>query len=607
MRSTILLLACVVSSSCLFSCREGPGPGTKTGPDPLAGFEINGRTWISLDGDWKATEDPMRTFYKRAIWRGEGPRVREPKEYDWSLMSEMPVPGSWNLESPRLYYYEGLVWYGRRFPAPPGDGKRVFLFFEGANYSAEVYLNGERLGERRIGFLPFWFEVTGKLKSDNFLVVAVDNRRESWRIPAMSFDWFNYGGLYRPVGLVVVPRTFIRDYRFKPVLGKDGWSAEVEVALDGTGRPEVTVSFPGLGVSARGTPGEDGVARVVIPLDPEPWTPENPRLYELVIKAGSDVLRDKVGFRSLQVSGRELLLNGRPVFLKGVCLHEEAPGARGRSLAADDVRWLFKQIKELNGNFARLAHYPHSRAAARIADQMGIILWEEVPVYWDIDFANPVTINITREMLYGLYLRDKNRASVALWSVSNETGGGADQARTRFFKTMVGLMRSLDDTRWITSANNTARRQGLTVSVSDPTAELLDVYGINEYYGWYGFGSPEERRKISELRWKFPYQMPVIVSEFGAGALYGYRGGPNDYWTEDFQEYTYRRQLAMLDRLDFAKGLSPWILLDFRSPRRLHPKWQKGYNRKGLMDERGRRKKAFAVLAAYYAGKRTGN
>jgi len=228
---------------------------------------------------------------------------------------------------------------------------------------------------------------------------------------------------------------------------------------------------------------------------------------------------------------------------------------------------------------------------------MGLLVWEEVPVYWDIDWQNPATIENAKAQLRDVIARDQNRAAVALWSMSNETPISLE--RTAFLKTLADYARQLDTTRLITSALNRVEHAGDVRTLNDPLSESLDVLGVNEYIGWYE-GKPED---ADRMQWKFAQEKPVIISEFGASAQYGLHADSAARFGEEYQANLFQHQLAMVQRIPELAGISPWVLMDFRSPRRFLPGIQDYYNRKGLISDRGQRKQAFFVLQKYYLEK----
>lgn len=578
-------------------------------------LSVYNRETFSLNGKWNYVVDQYQTGfyayhgtqYDELKNPGNGAffldRKAENKsdliEYDFDLSPTLMVPGDWNSQDLRLFLYEGSIWYRRLFDYTKRDaGNRVFVHFGAVNYEADVYLNGKKLGRHTGGFTPFSFEVTALLKDKgNSLVVLVNNTRRHDAVPTENFDWMNYGGITRDVQLVEVPSTFIADYSVQLDRGSLD-RIKGFVRLDGpTKQQTVTVEIPEIKIRQQVQTDAKGEASFAV--DAKKlilWSPEQPKLYDVVISCKTDRITEKIGFRSIEVRGREILLNKKPVFLRGVCAHEENPLRGARAYSKEDARMLLTWARELNCNFMRLAHYPHNEYMARLADEMGILLWEEIPVYWTIDFTNDATYRNAENQLAELIRRDKNRASVIIWSVANETP--VHEARTAFLTKLSEKARSLDDTRLVSAALevSTPSDNPYLKRVHDPFAGVADIVSFNVYVGWYD-GLPD---KCDRIVWDIPYEKPVVISEFGGGALQGLHGDTLTRWTEEFQEYLYRKNLSMLSRIPQLRGTNPWILCDFRSPKRLLPQVQDGWNRKGLIGQNGTRKKAYYVLREFY-------
>jgi beta-glucuronidase len=291
------------------------------------------------------------------------------------------------------------------------------------------------------------------------------------------------------------------------------------------------------------------------------------------------------------------LLNGEPLFLRGISLHEETLGATpSRAFNRASAHALLGLAKhDLDANFVRLAHYPHAGVMTRMADELGLLVWSEIPVYWDIDFGNPETLAIARRMQRESIVRDRNRASIMFWSVANETP--KTDERLAFLGALIDDARELDGTRLITAALHQVRSEGRVFVVDDPLAELIDVVAVNTYQGWYG-RAPLQR--VPQNQWRNPSGKPFLFSEFGAGALHGFRDPGMEKFSEDFQAEYYRVTIEMARNVPGLSGASPWILKDFQSPRRLHGAYQEYWNRKGLVSPEGHKKAAFHVLADWY-------
>ena len=310
-------------------------------------------------------------------------------------------------------------------------------------------------------------------------------------------------------------------------------------------------------------------------------------------------MEDEIGFRTIETRGREILLNGKPIFLRGISIHEEAAFRNGRIAKVEEDRTLLGWARELGCNYVRLAHYPHNEQMVREAERMGLLVWSEIPVYWTILWEREDVYANALNQLDEMSERDQNRCNVIIWSIANETPHG--DARDRFLSSLAAYAREKDPTRLISMAMERNDKSPEVLSVQDNMNEYVDIISLNEYVGWYD-GTNE---KIDRVRWEIDYEKPVMISEFGGGAPYGKRGEATEIWTEEYQADLYRKTLRMIEeRMPPVSGISPWVLKDFRSARRLLPQTQDGFNRKGVISDRGERKQAFYVLQDYYKTKR---
>ena len=591
----------------LVSWAYAAGPST---PSTLIA-NIPGRGTMSLNGAWHAIVDPFDNG-KAGFFRDQKARNKSDLvEYSFDASPVLNVPGDWNTQRDELMFYEGPVWYRREFNYQKHPGKREFVYFGAVNYQATVYLNGEKLGEHEGGFTAFNFEATSLLRDGaNVLIVEVNNARRVENVPTVRFDWWNYGGITRNVSLVEVSGTFIQDYSVQLSRGSthqiSGW-----VRFNGTiSKHEVAVAIPEAHIEFKTSTDVNGYASFsfdasVLACGKKPalkcsaplslWFPENPKLYRVVVSGEGDSVADEIGFRTIEVQGSKILLNGKPIFLRGISMHEEAPFRGGRAFSEEDAQTLLGWVKELGCNFVRFAHYPHNENEIRLADRMGLLVWSEIPVYWDIDWMNPATLANAEGQLRDMIARDHNRAAVILWSIANETP--VKPERLTFLKQLAQDARALDSTRLITSAMNHVDNTGPDErTMNDPLADSLDVLGLNEYLGWYG-GRPKDGDK---MQWKLAVDKPLIVSEFGGGAPFGRHGDTDERWTEEYQDNLFQHQIAMVERMPNLVGMTPWVLMDFRSPLRMLPGVQDYHNRKGLISDRGQRKMAFYTLQKFY-------
>ncbi|PCH71230.1 MAG: beta-glucuronidase [Bacteroidales bacterium] len=572
---------------------------------------VNGRTHQSLNGKWKYILDQYETgqigfspLYKNSKAKSKSDRV----EYSFDNAQTLWVPGSWNSQKEELYLYEGSIWFRKTFAyQAKHKNSRIFIYVGAANYKTTFSFNGKKLGEHEGGFTPFSFEVTDLIKEkDNFLILGVSNRREKDYIPAMVTDWYNHGGITRDVKIVEVPQTYIDDYTLvlqKESVDKKSRVVYGSIQLAGAEFPaKANVEVPELGINTSIVIDEKGRGEFSFTSKKMSlWSPENPKLYNVMLKAGVDEITDRIGFRTIETRGKEILLNGKAVFLRGISIHDENPIRRDRAHSMDDAELLLAWTKEMGCNFARLAHYPHQENIVRLADELGILLWEELPLYWGIDWKNKEVLEKAKTQFGELIRRDKNRAATIIWSIANETVPG--DARNHFLSEVASYVRSQDSTRLLSAAcrkDEAEDNPGNHYKVSDPIVKALDIVSFNEYQGWYG-GAPETCRN---KEYTIEYNKPVIISEFGGGAIEGFHADKETRWSEEYQEYMYQENLAMFDKIDGVVGLTPWILVDFMTPLRQLPDVQDGWNRKGLVSESGAKKKAFYIMQNYYKKKK---
>lgn len=575
---------------------------------------VFGRTHTSLNGSWKYIIDPYQMGYLDYRQKpfdqsksGKGgfydnitsPDKKTRVEYNFDYEPSMQIPGDWNSQDPKLQFYEGTVWFKRDFTAEPKAGSNYFLYFGAVNYESHIYLNGKKVGEHKGGFTSFQFNVTSLLqKGNNFVVVMVDNVRKKDEVPTINTDWWNYGGITRDVALVETPKSYIGDYKIQ-LAKNNAKTIEGFVQLQGESKQQkVNIEIPELKIKTSIETDDSGYAKLNIPFkNLIKWSPENPKLYKVKIASNTDVVEDKIGFRTIKTVGKDIFLNDESVFLKGISVHDENPLLAGRLRSEGDMRMILDWAKQLGCNYIRLAHYTHNETMLRLADEVGLMVWAEVPVYWTISWGNAETYkNAENQLAVGIE-RDKNRASVIIWSVGNETP--VSEERNVFMGKLIDKVRSLDDTRLVAAALE-VERDGYNVTIEDPLGDKLDLASFNEYGGWYW----SEPKELPKYKWEIKFNKPVVISEFGADALGGYHADEDTVWSEEHQDLVYKKQLEMLDKIDGLRGMTPWILTDFKSPRRQNPIYQNFWNRKGLISETGVKKKAFYTLRNYYQQKK---
>lgn len=579
------------------------------------------RSATSLAGDWHYIVDPQNIgslgyhddpdSRRDNMWFGRNVHAKHRSdlvEYNFDTSPTMKVPGDWNTQVKELFWYEGIVWYETDFdgrlaglskPAQgAGEAKpkgRVFLVLDGVSLKADVYMNGRKLGTHVGGFTQFEFDVTDVVRAGkNSLVVKADNTRNKSSIPTFGFDWWNYGGIIRDVRLETRPETYISRWRVTlDKADRKTLTAEVDLDKAAAGLP-VKVAIPELGVTAEGNTDENGRARLTLPqAELTLWSPANPKLYRVVASAGEDEVSDEMGFRTIETKGRKILLNGEEIFLKGVCLHDEAPNGGGRVTSDAEVAENIRRAKSLGCNFVRLAHYPHIEKMVRACEREGLMVWSEIPLYWMIDWGNPSTYASAESQVREMISRDIRRGNVIIWSLANETV--RSPKRTDFLSRLAKYARSLDNTRLISLAMEVASARNCVNKLEDELHEFVDIVSFNEYVGWY-----RNVKDADKMVWEIPYEKPVVISEFGGGAVAGRHGANDERWTEEMQQTIYEANVRMFSRIEGLSGTCPWVLTDFRSPRRPLAGVQDGYNRKGLFSTDGREKLAAETMRKFY-------
>lgn len=584
-----------------------------------APVNVYGRQITSLNGEWKAFVDQQDMGYydyrmNPTPWGffldAKATRPADLVEYNFDESKSLRVPGDWNTQSDRLYWYEGTMWYRRKFNVTPDASKRTLLYFAAANYETRVWVNGKKAGHHIGGFTPFCFDISDVVRDgENTVVVMVNNKRHKESIPTQIFDWWNYGGITRDVLLVSEPKEYVADYvvqlekgaKENNLKGRHGNRRRVAFTVklnDSIAGRNVKLLIPELNVAktvATDDAGEGSLSFTVKKM--KLWSPENPKLYDVKIVMDGDTIADEIGFRTIETQGKKILLNGKQIFLRGVCAHEETAYSNHRCTTTEDADTLLAWARDMGCNFLRLAHYPHNEYAIREAERRGFLVWEELPCYWTIDWDNPATYKNAQRQLTDMIRRDHNRANVIVWSIANETPHGA--SRDRFLSSLAKYARTQDSTRLISMAMEVTSAQNYVNKLTDHMAPYVDIISFNQYVGWY-----RDVNDAPKMKWVIPFNKPVVISEFGGGAVAGRHGDKSQRWTEEFQANMYRQNLAMLDKIDGLSGTTPWVLKDFRSPRRPEPVIQGDFNRKGLVSDQGKRKQAFYVVKQWYENKR---
>ncbi|MBD3350913.1 MAG: hypothetical protein GF364_05445 [Candidatus Lokiarchaeota archaeon] len=640
---------------------------------------------ISLNGDWKYKIDVQDIGIEKKWW--------EPVNIENNMkdLSSIKIPSCWNTID-KLEKYEGIVWFFKTLELGSYDStKDLLIKFKAANYYTTVWVDGNKIGENEGGFLPFQFPIESKLlksSSIHHMALRVENIRKKNRIPGISFDWYNWGGIYRDVDLFILDKL---RFGWTGVHTKDisGETATVEVSYEIIDNRDISTIDVDLdseinwnlyyigNISTNGTKEEqdnnkeelntkederviaenkidkhqnsesdidniNGEAEVEdsdiiddlfsesiaeddteqienVPIDlgmdkiegvliksgaisiskvhrkgqflikieePHTWSVNNPELYQLVltIKGSHQQKMCRFGIRTITTKNTYLFLNDKRIRLYGVSLHEELM-PYGRAIPEEERRQDIISIKALGFNAIRTGHYPHDESFYRIADEEGVLIFEEIPVYWNIDFSNQETLILAKNMLKRMIRRDFNRPSIIMWSCGNEIPIGGSLACVRFIGALTRYAKTLDNSRlisWVSLPSFTK----IPRSVKNTT----DLYNMNMYFGWY-YLSPYNLNFFLDAIHYANRDIPIILSEFGAGAKCGFHVPVKKFkkFSEERQASVISHQIKVLNSKEYVAGFFIWIYRDFRSHRRTN-KYQEGYNRKGIVSEKNEKK-----------------
>ena len=565
---------------------------------PLPSLELqNGRTYLSLNGTWKywALNTSSISLQERddlTIKLMEEPRFHLP-EFDDSNWSTIPVPSSPTRRGGPLERHEGVIWYRTTFSVPSDlKNKSAILIFTGSNYITDVWLNGKYLGYHEGGFTPFAFEVSEFLREDkeNLLAVRVDNipwGSTQATVPYKVADWWNYGGIFRDVYLMFANKVHVAraDVRYEYDIQSTRTNLSIAVVLNNFDSNDrnvsVIVSIEKAKVNSQNIlssypsslriPGGEiaksqafnafllarhsSVAIVNFSdLQLEPWSPEHPNLYlaRVIVQGDSGVLDEfftQFGIRKVEFDKDGFKLNGMPRFLKGVARHEDYP-LLGRTVTDDLILRDLQIIKEMGADFLRTAHYPNHYMTYILTDRLGILVWEEIPVYWfdENGFRIQEERKVSYQMAEEMVFRDFNRPSIVIWGLCNECGG--DSGRVTYLRNVSKLIRSIDNSRLLTEA--------MVFNIYDDTWRrgTLDFPAYNVYLGVFG-GSLDMfngNMKVFEL---IQPNTHILISEFGY-----WSGGAS---SESDQRDYFSKAWNIYSNHKLVSGVVWWTAFDYDS------------------------------------------
>jgi beta-glucuronidase len=540
----------------------------------------NFRQAQDLSGVWQIAFDPD------CVGEAEGWPTKLPTEKSLAIA----VPGSWNEQLAEAGYmnYVGDAWFQKKFFLPAkASGQSLILHFGSADYYADVWVNGKFAGCSSAAMLPFECVIDDLVEpgSEAILIVRVNasldpdgptqgitaqsyqdqGRQRDEYLPAVRFDFFPFGGLNQPIHLVQCPNLGIRNYS----VSADMEGGTISVEADGGACVSARLIGNGEVIAAEG---DLASTLRLMPKAPRLWSPDDPFLYTLEITLRDengevvDSVQQRIGLREFAVSGTQLLLNGKPIQLKGFGKHEESP-LHGRGLNLPQLVKDFHLLKWIGANSVRTSHYPYSEEFLDLADQFGILVIDEVfSINLDFRLVNDTTLANHKAAISELIARDKNRTCVIAWSLANEPGYLAEpeyrEKSAPYWKAIFAHARSLDPTRPMTHAN-----VGYAGN-DDPAFAESDFLGINRYHGWYSEPAQLDRA-TTRLRADFDaiavHGKPIVVLEFGADAMAGQHASYDQLFTEEYQSNFIAAYWREIEAHPLVAGGHIWNFADFRT------------------------------------------
>jgi beta-glucuronidase len=596
------------------------GAQSITTPAP-GGLYANGHTGrYLLDGQWFFRLDKSGVGLRRGYARPSQSLAA------WTPIS---VPYAWNATDESPESMRGTIgWYRKdfRLPSVP-KGSSWIVRFESVNYRSMVFLNGHLLGRHEGGYIPFEFDLARYLKrGTNSLVVRADSRRNLETLPVLktlsnglpSGGWWNYGGILREVYLRRVGKVDLQELLARPLLPCRACAASVLVRAtvrNMTSKKQKVALRASVGSLRARLPSvtlaphqTSEVATKVGIRNPRLWEPGSPALYAVSAAAlvggrESAGWSAQIGIRSIRVNGSgRVLLNGLPITLRGASFHEEDLTV-GAALTPEMRASIWQSLVDLGASMTR-AHYPLHPWFLEQADRDGILVWDEIPMY-----QTPNSITAKRAIrskglkyLAATVARDENHPSVLTWSIGNEMPTRVGSGQQRYIRDAASMLRKMDPTRL-----RALDYSGYPTALPSSTYHVLDALGVNCYFGWYpGPGGQIDDRALlgpflDQVHRYYPSKA-LFVTEFGAEAN---RDGPFDEkGTYSFQRQLVEDHLAVYDSKPFVNGALVWALRDFR----VRPDWDGGnpkpqspLNQKGITDQFGKPKPAFAAVKRMFA------
>ena len=517
-----------------------------------------------------------------------------------AALEAVSLPHTWNAvdgQDGGNDYYRGTCWYARELSAQEAAGETVFLELNGAAHTCEVYLNGEKLCHHEGGYSAFRVELTGKLQDRNLLEISVSNE-DSDRVYPQKADFTFYGGLYREVRLIAVPKEHFEllldgtpGIKVTSIVNLEKHSASVTVETwQNASAVTVTVNGESKTVSS-----ENGHARAEFIIeDVHLWDGVNdPYLYTATAKLESgDEISARFGCREFRIDPEKgFFLNGRSYPLRGVSRHQDLKG-KGNALAKEDHAADIAIIREIGANTLRLAHYQHAQEFYDLCDENGIVVWAEIPyITMHMKNGRENTLSQMRELITQCY----NHPCIAVWGLSNEitAASAVNDDLLENHRLLNDLCHRMDKTRLTTMADV------FMLEIDSPILKIPDINSYNLYFGWYLGELEQTDGFFDEYHEKYPNRV-IGFSEYGADANPAFHSShpeKGDY-TEEYQALYHEHMLRMIDARPYLWATHVWNLFDFAADGR-DEGGKHGENQKGLVTfDRMLRKDAFYLYKA---------
>ena len=548
------------------------------------------RSIIDLSGFWYFKIDKENTGENQGWFKG------------FDTGQEIAVPGSFNeqLEELGLLHFVGAVWYSKKVFIPSEyKNKKIWMHVGSADYFSKVWVNGEVVGENRLGFLPYQFDISKFVKPGEEASIAIlvknelnyetipqgifsedylnEKRIREETNPPARFDYTPFGGIHRPVKIITTPESYIKKIKIDTTLASGNKGiVEAGVQASDTSADNVRIKINGDTDSLKINADKDGKNfKIKFEINNcRYWSCEDPFLYEMTISLirSNEVIDEykiPFGVREVKIKNNKIYLNNEPVYLKGFGKHEDY-SIIGKGLFLPLIVKDFEMMKWINANSFRTSHYPYAEEMLYYADRKGFLVIDEVPaVSLDLRYANEKTLATHKEYVERLIDRDYNHPCVIMWAAGNEPNivgdeGYYDGSGRKYWKEVFDCARELDNKRPITVPN--CARAG----IDDPVFEFCDVISLNRYYGWYehpgmlDFAANRLSKEMDDFYAK--YNKPVLFTEFGADTLAGFHSTSVQMFTEEYQTKLIETYIEVIRSKPYSMGEHVWNFADFRTP-----------------------------------------